>query len=75
VGFHGRVYLVSEDIGVGWMHDSSRSLFEHLTFKMTKTWLSSYFCDSSLLLPQNNYHFKELRCSAQCHTKLWIAKR
>jgi hypothetical protein len=75
VEFHGCVYLVSEDIGVGWMHDSSRSLFELLIFKMMKTWISSYSCDSFFQLPQNNYHFKELRCSAQCHMKLWIVRR
>lgn len=37
VEFHGWVYLVSEDIGVVWNQDSSRSLFELLSVQMTET--------------------------------------
>ena len=48
-------------------------LFEHIVM-VTKTWISSYLCDSFYLYPQSSYHFKELRCSAQCLTLLGICQ-
>ena len=49
------------------MHDSSRSLFELIIFKMIKTWISSYFFLSTYY--KITITLKELRCSAQVSHK------
>nr|GEU87287.1 hypothetical protein [Tanacetum cinerariifolium] len=43
-----------------------------MTFVDDEDLISGCFCDSSFLYPQSSYHFKELRCSAQCLTQLRI---
>nr|GEY90588.1 hypothetical protein [Tanacetum cinerariifolium] len=42
--------------------------FTRMTFVGDEDLISGCFCDSSFLYPQSSYHFKELRCSAQCLT-------
>nr|GEW28000.1 hypothetical protein [Tanacetum cinerariifolium] len=46
-----------------------------MTFVGDEDLISGCFCDSSFLYPQSSYHFKELRCCAQCLTLLRIFKR
>ena len=61
VEFHGCEYLVSEDIGVGWLHDSSRSLFELLTVTNDRDLICLVIPDVRsyvVVLIVYSYHFK-----------------
>nr|GEV46597.1 hypothetical protein [Tanacetum cinerariifolium] len=46
-----------------------------MTFVDDEDLISGCCWDSSFLYPQSSYHFKEVRCSAQCLTLLRIFKR
>nr|GEV50354.1 hypothetical protein [Tanacetum cinerariifolium] len=51
-----------------------KSILSRMNFVGDEDLISSYLCVSFFLYPQRSYHFKELRCSAQCLTQLRIFK-